>query len=79
MSVTSAVQEEKVYNRSDPINGSLKVTACADEKRTLVLLPDMFVSFLAQKPRINPHYDAVKIESEAWIERFVDLCSSIRT
>lgn len=32
-----------------------------------VTIPDMFVSFLAQEPRINPHYERVKGESEAWI------------
>ncbi|KAL8685420.1 MAG: hypothetical protein Q9224_005822, partial [Gallowayella concinna] len=32
-----------------------------------VMLPDMFVSFLAQEPQINPNYDKVKEESEAWI------------
>lgn len=32
-----------------------------------VTIPDMFVSFLAQEPQINPHYDRVKGESEAWI------------
>ena len=36
-----------------------------------VLLPDMFVSFLARKPRINPHYATVKAESEAWMVRSV--------
>lgn len=36
-----------------------------------VTIPDMFVSFLAQKPQINPHYDRVKGESEAWIAELV--------
>ncbi|KAI4189220.1 MAG: hypothetical protein L6R41_001600 [Letrouitia leprolyta] len=36
-----------------------------------VTMPDMFVSFLARKPQINPHYDRVKGESEAWI---AELC-----
>lgn len=36
-----------------------------------VRMPDMFVSFLARKPQINPHYDRVKGESEAWI---AELC-----
>ena len=36
-----------------------------------VILPDMFVSFLAQKPKVNPHYEKVRMESEAWINEFV--------
>ncbi len=40
--------------------------------RIPVLLPDMFVSFFARKPILNPHYEKTKIESEAWINRSVD-------
>ena len=36
-----------------------------------VTMPDMFVSFLSQKPHINPHYEKVKRESEAWIAEYV--------
>ena len=32
-----------------------------------VIIPDMFVSFLSQQPQINPNYEKVKGESEAWI------------
>ncbi|KAL8729913.1 MAG: hypothetical protein Q9181_004839 [Wetmoreana brouardii] len=32
-----------------------------------IRMPDMFVSFLAQEPQINPKYEKVKGESEAWI------------
>jgi hypothetical protein len=32
-----------------------------------VRLPDFFVSFLAVKPPVNPHYQRVKEESEEWI------------
>lgn len=42
----------------------------AFQDRIPVLLPDMFVSFLAQKPRVNPHYERVRKESEEWINRF---------
>ncbi|KAL9597622.1 MAG: hypothetical protein Q9219_005005 [cf. Caloplaca sp. 3 TL-2023] len=34
-----------------------------------VKMPDMFVSFLAQEPQLNPNYEKVKEESEAWIAR----------
>ena len=37
--------------------------------RIPVLLPDMFVSFMAREPRVNPHYEKVREESEAWINR----------
>ena len=32
-----------------------------------ITLPDMFVSFMAVQPKINPHYERVRAESEAWI------------
>ena len=32
-----------------------------------VLLPDFFVSFCAVTPRVSPHYQLVKEESEAWV------------
>ena len=35
------------------------------------LLPDMFVSFLSRKPQLNPHYESIRAESEAWISESV--------
>lgn len=32
-----------------------------------VVIPDLFVSFVAQKPQLNPHYERTKAESEAWM------------
>ncbi len=32
-------------------------------------IPDMFVSFVSQKPRLNPHYEVVRLESEAWLKQ----------
>ena len=32
-----------------------------------ITLPDMFVSFMALTPKVNPHYERVRAESEAWI------------
>lgn len=32
-----------------------------------VVMPDLFVSFASQKPRMNPFYECIKFESEAWI------------
>jgi hypothetical protein len=31
-----------------------------------VVLPELFRLFLSEQPRVNPHYDLVKKESEAW-------------
>ncbi|KAI1827715.1 isoprenoid synthase domain-containing protein [Xylaria intraflava] len=39
-------------------------------ERVTVQIPDMFVSFLAEPPRVNPNYSTVKVESEAWISKF---------
>jgi hypothetical protein len=38
-------------------------------KRVDVYLPDMFVLFLSERPRVNPHYETVRRESEAWLSR----------
>lgn len=46
----------------------------AVQAKILVLLPDMFVSFLSRKPQINPHYEKVREESEDWINRFLLSC-----
>ena len=32
-----------------------------------VVLPEMFLLFLAQTPRVNPHYENIRQESEAWL------------
>ncbi len=32
-------------------------------------IPDMFVSFVSQKPKLNPHYEIVRLESEAWLKQ----------
>jgi hypothetical protein len=42
-----------------------------EPERIEVLIPDMFQSFLKQPPRVNPHYETVKLESEKWINEFV--------
>lgn len=36
-----------------------------------VMLPDLFVSFLSRKPQLNPHYEKVRAESEAWISKYI--------
>lgn len=37
-----------------------------------VILPDLFVSFLSRKPQLNPHYERVRAESEAWFSQSVN-------
>lgn len=36
-----------------------------------VVLPEMFLLFLAQSPRMNPHYEDIRRESEAWLLKYV--------
>ena len=36
-----------------------------------VVIPDLFVSFMAQTPKPNPYYDVVKKESETWMKKYV--------
>ena len=60
----STKMELKIQNSPEE---TLKSKQDAAQARISVLLPDMFVSFLAQKPRVNPHYESVKNESELWI------------
>ena len=57
--------------KTRPGRQSLDLEDGADQGKIPVLLPDMFVSFLARKPRINPHHVTVKAESEAWLVRSV--------
>jgi len=37
-----------------------------EPKYEIVRIPDMFVSFLAEAPRVNPNYVWVKPQAEAW-------------
>ena len=56
----SLLQEKKC----DPPQFNKPYEPMADDQ---VTIPDMFVSFLSQEPQINPNYEKVKGESEAWI------------
>ena len=46
------------------------------QQNITVVLPNMFQSFLKQDPNVNPHYGAIKGESEDWIAEQVELISS---
>lgn len=35
-----------------------------------IVIPDMFQTFLRSPPEVNPHYKAVRLESEKWLSRF---------
>lgn len=39
----------------------------ARENVTMATLPDLFVTFIAPEPKVNPHYEEVKRESEEWM------------
>lgn len=71
MSVTTVIQSDTIHAFHHAPQILLEATDLADQKKMPVLLPDMFVSFLAQKYTVNPHYATIKAESEAWMEKFV--------
>ena len=37
-----------------------------------VIIPDLFVSFVAQRPKPNPYYEKVKRDSEEWMMGYVE-------
>ena len=39
-----------------------------EQKR--VVIPDLFVSFVSQRPKLNPNYEVTKKESEAWMKQY---------
>ncbi|KAH8594605.1 isoprenoid synthase domain-containing protein [Bisporella sp. PMI_857] len=41
--------------------------------RVTVTIPNLFVSFLANQPKLNPNYEVVRGESVSWIQRMCDL------
>ena len=64
--------------KSLPDRQSLDPEDGADQGKIPVLLPDMFVSFLARKPKINPHHVTVKAESETWLMGSVCAVANLR-
>ncbi|KAF7563563.1 hypothetical protein G7046_g584 [Stylonectria norvegica] len=54
-----------------PTPSSQDIRNVMDEPKYLVvLLPDLFQSFLKEQPIINPNYERIKLESEQWISKF---------
>ncbi|OJD35063.1 terpene synthase metal binding domain protein [Diplodia corticola] len=39
------------------------------ENASMATLPDLFVLFIAPEPKVNPHYEEVKRESEEWMRK----------
>ena len=35
-----------------------------------VIIPDLFVSFISQRPSTNPYYEVMKKDSEAWMKQY---------
>ena len=33
-------------------------------------MPDLFVSFISQRPKPNPYYEVIKEESETWMKQY---------
>ena len=52
---------------AQPVHDVLPPTQHDHPDRIPVLLPEMFVSFLAREPTVNPNYERVKADSEAWL------------
>lgn len=62
---THPANDEKTANTEpNDVNGSTKPSG-AD----MIMIPDLFVSFVAQRPKLNPYYEEVKGASEAWMKR----------
>lgn len=35
-----------------------------------VKIPDLFVSFVSQRPKLNPYYEVTKKDSEGWMKQY---------
>ena len=46
--------------------GSIEQTA-EQPDAVQVILPEMFLFFMARSPRVNPYYEVVRRESEEWL------------
>lgn len=57
-SQSSNIWDEKAIQRS--------LKELGKKLEDMVLMPDLFVSWAAEPPRINPHYQEVKNEAEQW-------------
>ena len=60
---------ETTHNRTEHKNS---------EHEIKVMLPDLFVSFLSRKPQLNPYYESIREESEAWVSKSVTPSDCLR-
>jgi hypothetical protein len=58
---SSKIWDEKAIQRS--------LKELGKKLEDMVLMPDLFVSWAAEPPRINPHYQEVKSEAEQWFRK----------
>lgn len=42
-----------------------------DQRTVQVVLPDLFVSFLARKPVLHQDYEGTRAASESWLSEYV--------
>ncbi|KAF2086500.1 terpenoid synthase [Saccharata proteae CBS 121410] len=63
---TRGMMEVKQSRFVEPGTPSL-ATADNNGFQTCATLPDLFVDFIAPEPEVNPYYEEVKAESEAWM------------
>lgn len=52
-----------------PEKGRCKEQSQQEYEIEKVIIPDLFVSFIAQRPNPNQHYEEVKKESVAWMKQ----------
>jgi hypothetical protein len=57
-------------NESDYHQNRTAIAPQPSGNKVNVRLPDMFVLFLAEPPRVNSYYDQIKAESEAWFAEY---------
>ena len=60
----SGSEEPKLTNG---VGSALTNGDVLNPERIEVIIPDMFVSFMAMTPKVNPHYEQARAESEKWI------------
>lgn len=60
-SQSSNIWDEKAIQRS--------LHELGQKREDMVLMPDLFASWAAEPPRINPHYQKVKNEAEQWFRK----------
>ncbi|KAL4916019.1 pentalenene synthase [Aspergillus aurantiobrunneus] len=54
-------------------NPMAKETLSSEKKTVTVLLPDIFISWAAVQPKVNPYYQQVKSELESWVSEMCKL------